>query len=609
MASWFVLLYLTRYLHSKFPQPPIENAGPEQNVATQRSARDRHFARKGPRSRPWRLLPIVLLLIGVALLMWSASTQAGTYDEVTFLGVGRYLWHTRDFDIQHARFHPPLMYYVNSVFLELGPGRWDLGLDERGHFTYFAGRGYLYHSGLHPDAVLLLARYPFVLLFILLGAVLYRWARDVHGSGAAHLTLALYVLSPTVLAHASIAGNDFLLTVNYTLTLFALWEATRHGGLWRWALVGILSGLTMLTKATGIVLWVLVPALTFWTWWLARKGIWPHPLSLGKLLSRLLLGGALALLTLVVGYGFHAIPAMTPETRPHRVIDALVGWLGPTVKHKVYTWAERPIPGYRYVTMLKRQFGHVTGGHEAYLLGEHYTDGRWYFFPVAMSIKTPLGTLVLWVGGFARALWSAIRGLSKRQWRAVNWVVWWGLPVLVILIPAMLGSANMGVRLILPVYPFLFLMAGSVLASPLARTRLAVLPWLLVLLTAISVVSQAPNYLSYVNEAWGGPGRGWRYVGDSNYDWGQSLKALRAYLEARGWEDEEIYLAYFGGELPSARGIRYKPAPCSPVKGIVVVSVTYLQGLYLDDPGCYMWLRDKEPVARVGHTLWVYDLR
>ena len=575
--------------------------------------------RKGAARATPRLIPILFLLLGFVLLMWSASTQAGTYDEVTFLGVGRYLWHTGDFDIQHARFHPPLMYYVNSIFLELGPGRWDLGLDETGHFTYFAGRGYLYRSGLDPDAVLLLVRYPFALLFVLLGAVLHRWARDVHGPRAAHLTLALYVLSPTVLAHASIAGNDFLLTTTYVLTLFTLWEATRRGGLWRWALVGVLAGLTMLTKATGVVLWALVPTLALWSWWLARRGIWPHVLSFGEMALNLLLGAMLAILTLMVGYGFHSLPAMTPATRPHRIIDLLVGWLGPTVRNVVYTWVEHPIPGYRYVTMLKRQFGHVTGGHEAYLLGEHYTDGRWYFFPVAMSIKTPLGTLLLWLWGVIHSLRVAVQGLARQQWRAVGWVVWWSLPIAVILLPAMLGSANMGVRLILPVYPFLFLHAGSVGAAlpkakgmgrPLSpRTIVHLLPWLLVLASAISVVSQAPRYLSYVNEAWGGPDQGWRYVGDSNYDWGQSLKELKAYLDARGWGDAEIYLAYFGGELPEARGIRYRPAPCTPVRGIVVVSVTYLQGLYLDDSRCYAWLRDKEPVARVGHTLWVYDLR
>ncbi len=555
-----------------------------------------------------QLFVVALLLVGVLLLMWSAATQAGTYDEITFLGVGRYLWHSGDFDIQHVRFHPPLMYYVNSIFLEFGPGRWDLGLDASKHFTYFAGRGYLYRGGQSPDAVLLLVRYPFVLLFVLLGAVLYRWGLEVYGRSSALLTLALYVTSPTVLAHASIAGNDFLLTVTYTLTIFVLWQALRRSGWWRWVLMGGLWGATLLTKATGMVLWGVVPLLSLWSWWASRKGGWTRRIPLWGVAVGVLGASLIALLVVASGYGFHALPAFTAETRPHRKIDLLIGWMGTSVRDQVYRWIEIPIPGYRYVTMLMRQFAHVTEGHEAYLLGQRSTQGWWYFFPVAMSIKTPMTTLLLWLGGISGTFLQAFRRQGENRWRVWNSVVWWGTPIGVILLPAMAGSANMGVRLVLPIYPFLFLFAGTVLAFWEKRYRWwRRIVWAMVLLGFLSVLLQAPRYLSYVNEAWGGPQAGWQLVGDSNYDWGQSLKELKAYLDEQGIE--EIYLAYFGGELPQMRGIVYKSLPCHPVRGVVVISVTYLQGLYLDNPECYSWLRTKSPVAKIGHTLWVYDLR
>jgi len=551
--------------------------------------------------RQWATV-VALLWLGMALAMWAASTQAGTYDEVTFLGVGRYLWHTGNFDIQHARFHPPLMYYVNSVFLELTAGRWDAGLDATGHFTYFAGRGYLYDSGLSPDGVLLLARYPFILLFVLLASVLYRWGREVYGHAGAVLALALFTTSPTILAHASIAGNDFLLTATFTLTLFVLWRATRRGGAFRWLLVGGLWGATLLTKATGVILWGLVPALTLWAWWLSRRGAWPQRISLARAAAMLGLAAATAVVTLVAGYGFHALPAFTPATRPHRRVDLLVGWLSPAWHARLYTLIEQPIPGYRYITMLLRQFRHVSGGHDAYLLGRWSTRGWTYFFPLALTIKTPLSTLLLWAAGLTSALHQGWTGFRKRHWEHLAWLVWWGSPILG---PALIGSANMGVRLILPVYPFLFLFAGAAVLSVQRRGKMLLAG--LVLAGLLSVTIQAPRYLSYVNELWGGPAQGWRYVGDSNYDWGQSLKELKAYLQTQGID--EVYLAYFGGEDPARRGIRYRPAPCTPVRGVVVVSVTYLQGLYLDNRQCYAWLRAYRPTARVGHTLWVYDLR
>ncbi len=35
-----------------------------------------------------------------------------------------------------------------------------------------------------------------------------------------------------------------------------------------------------------------------------------------------------------------------------------------------------------------------------------------------------------------------------------------------------------------------------------------------------------PNYLAYFNETVGGPKNGYKYVTDSNVDWGQDLKRL-----------------------------------------------------------------------------------
>src|ERR1035441_3979484 len=38
---------------------------------------------------------------------------------------------------------------------------------------------------------------------------------------------------------------------------------------------------------------------------------------------------------------------------------------------------------------------HVEGGHTAYLLRRHSFHGWWYFFPVALAVKTPLAILLL----------------------------------------------------------------------------------------------------------------------------------------------------------------------------------------------------------------------
>ena len=57
-----------------------------------------------------------------------------------------------------------------------------------------------------------------------------------------------------------------------------------------------------------------------------------------------------------------------------------------------------------------------------------------------------------------------------------------------------------------------------------------------------------PNYLAYFNEAAGGPSRGWRWLVDSNIDWGQDLPLLAKWQ--REHPDRPVHLKYFGTVEP-----------------------------------------------------------
>ena len=59
----------------------------------------------------------------------------------------------------------------------------------------------------------------------------------------------------------------------------------------------------------------------------------------------------------------------------------------------------------------------------------------------------------------------------------------------------------------------------------------------------------APYFLSYFNEFGGGIWNGYHYVTDSNYDWGQDLLRLQAWVNAHP-EVDKIAVDYFGGGNP-----------------------------------------------------------
>jgi len=136
------------------------------------------------------------------------------------------------------------------------------------------------------------------------------------------------------------------------------------------------------------------------------------------------------------------------------------------------------------------------------------------------------------------------------------------------------------------------------------------------LMTAIRIY---PHHLAYFNELVGGPENGYKYLVDSNLDWGQDLKGLKAYLEANGID--QIKLSYFGTADPAYYGISYTCLPSfgilrelkCPVEpdfenksGVFVVSATNLQGVYLDNPHTFDWLKEREPEAVIGHSIFVY---
>ncbi len=130
----------------------------------------------------------------------------------------------------------------------------------------------------------------------------------------------------------------------------------------------------------------------------------------------------------------------------------------------------------------------------------------------------------------------------------------------------------------------------------------------------------APHQLAYFNESVGGPERGYRYLSDSNLDWGQDLKGLKAYIEKE--KLPIIYLSYFGTAPPSYYGIRYQDVaskgilgppppekvPADAPRKILAISAYNLQDVSNADDPLFRWLWTRRPIAKIGYSIFVYDL-
>jgi hypothetical protein len=138
--------------------------------------------------------------------------------------------------------------------------------------------------------------------------------------------------------------------------------------------------------------------------------------------------------------------------------------------------------------------------------------------------------------------------------------------------------------------------------------------------TAISSLRVAPHQLAYFNESVGGPEQGYRYLSDSNLDWGQDLKGLTAYLDKE--KLPIIYLSYFGTAPPAYYRIRYqdvvskgtlRPPPPGKVSAdaprkILAISAYNLQDVSNADDPLFRWLWVRQPVGKIGYSIFLYDL-
>ena len=163
-------------------------------------------------------------------------------------------------------------------------------------------------------------------------------------------------------------------------------------------------------------------------------------------------------------------------------------------------------------------------GRPAYLLGQNYLGGRWYYFPVAASSSSPCPFCCC--SFFLRSV--PLLANQCRKTRCFD------VPVILFMATSAISGMNIGLRHIFPVIPLLAIFgAAGIWNVPLNRNSvMGALIAVLLVAHAASSLHAFPNYISYGNELWGGPENAYKYVADSNADWGQAQKLAASYLQA-----------------------------------------------------------------------------
>ena len=453
--------------------------------------------------------------------------------------------------------------------------------------------GFLAVNGSDPDRYLecfTRARTVIAVWSALTIPFLFWWGNWWFGRWAGWFAALLWTFSPNILAHAGMVTTDLPATSLGLIAslFFARWldRAT-----WRRAFVaGAWLGLAQLVKFSSLWLYVIWP-----TWAILRSFAPGEPGTAGvraetrgstrwprfgwKKGGQSLAILCISFFVIDVGYRFEGV--FTPMDRFHFISRMLtrprlpgdgpphVGSNGGNNKvHQrrvnrfrgsVLGLLPCPLP-YHYVAGFDEQKFEADGMYQMYLRGEFANAtalegaanptgrrGWWYYYVYALAIKVPLSTW--WLA--AMALFALFR------WpRATAGASVWPLVLLSaapLLAMSLLTDINLGLRYVLPIFPFLFLLAGSAVGPDRPRWWNA-LAALAICWNVGAIARIHPHELAYFNELVGGPSNGRFHLIDSNIDWGQDLRGLSRWLDEHPeWRD--VRLAYMGTVPPEFEGI------------------------------------------------------
>lgn len=509
---------------------------------------------------------VILLLLIFFQALLSIKNKSVTFDEIAHLPAGYSYIRTLDFRMNIE--HPPLVKQLSALpllFLDLNfPVNQQAWNESR---QWIFGWDFLYNNKLSADKILFLGRLPVILLSCLLGYFLFSWTKQLFGVGAGLFSLFLYTFSPNILAHSRLVTTDLGVSLFVFLSIYTFWKYLKSPRLLNAVLGGICFGLVIATKFSAILIFPIY-FLVLVIFYMNEKKLYI------KLWHIIAFFGA-ALLIVCLTYGFVSFNL--------------------------------------YFRGLSRILSEVRErGHSAYLLGQYRSTGWLHYFLVAFILKTPIPSLIFVFMGL----------YFCRKHKGLYFLY---IPIIIFFLFASFSKKQIGLRHILPIYPFLYIAAGTVFnyVRKRYREKLILAPIIFSAMCGWLVFSQIkifPDYLAYFNELGGGSDNGYKYFVDSNLDWGQDLPGLKSFLNKEG--NPSLIFSYFGTASRKHYDIKHQELLNSGMglekssyinsvdveKEYFAISATNLQAVYFRQKDIFRWLKERSPVKKIGYSIFVYDI-
>lgn len=600
--------------------------------------------------------PAFLIVIVMGFLMtgsiWNSSA---IMDELAHIPAG--FGYVTQGDYRLNPEHPPLVKAISAlsglIFARPHFPTYTSYWKDDVNGQWAQGTAFLYESGNDANRIIFWSRVSLIILTALFALFLFLWTKKRSDKRTAYIALLLFAFSPTILAHAPLVTTDIAAMIGFFLGILFFVRFLESPSWKNVVIAGIAFGIIQLLKFSLLLL-IPLYGLFLVSWSLVQTHM---PLSLRGRMALRLLGktaviGLVGLALIWIAY----VPFIWnyPQNRQLRDTEFLLSShpIKPFVMFDialVENRITRPLGQYVLGALMVAQ--RAGGGNDNYFLGNVSATGSPLYFPLLYLVKEPLPLHILTLVALfyaGKKIWRRTRTMfTKKYWNLIAvWVrshffEFSSLVFIVIYwILSIASPLNIGVRHVLPTFPFVYILVSrqisewiSAYNTPNPRSffdvirnllniyaralpKLAV-AGILIVWFILGTVASFPYFLSFYNEIGEGTRNGFEIAVDSNYDWGQDLKRLSDFVSKNNIE--HIAVDYFGGGNPKYYlGDAYESwwSAKGPPNGWFAISATFRQaafgtpvkGFIRSKENSYEWLKEYEPVARAGYSIFIYKL-
>jgi hypothetical protein len=546
-----------------------------------------------------KIIAALFIAIFVVTAALSVRHQSSTWDDPFHIVAGASFWQTGDTRLLAD--HPPLARLLGSLpalFVDAPPVAQASAKGwESADFVDIAA----HYLPSVEDRLLWPGRLCMLSLSILLGWLLYRWCSELHGENCAWFALALYAFCPVLLANAPLVTTDMAATTFFFASLYTWWRYARSPspGKLAWASVSVAAAFA--SKHSALLL---IPLLAL----LGIISIFSDSMSGSRRQRCRVIGAGLLAVSATTVIGLNLVylfdgSMLTPPEYVQRAMlhpgsSGLVQNGASRLAEFWPAWLPVPLPFY-YVCGVLELLGRVdSNGHATYFLGQAGLGGWPNYFPVLLLVKLSIPMLLL----IAAGIFQAISRLSKEWWNLLFIVS----PIVLLVYAGSAGKMQIGFRHILPVVPFLLMLAAYAIRWYRTRTgwfaAAALLIW-----NEGSSLEIHPDYLMYFNFIGGGADQGWR-ISVTGDDYGQGDAELLRWLQARNVRVLNYGGFGWGNAILNRAGIATKTLPCADTGELTAAHIgSFLIAYTPDGTRCYDWMRQREPDAKIGYNIFIYN--